>query len=125
MRPKCLKNAKRNYKNHYHTDDYQFMMFYHFHKVISASTWSISIPRYFYLDETFLPEVEVWKKSFTEVRVAVEKKEAPLGIYYPEVIMRDYEHFLAEQNFEAFRNELTIAITSCQPQRMSTTSSKT
>ena len=53
-----------------------------------------------------------WRKCFLEVKIAVEKKEAPLRVSYNEIIMRDYEYLLNEQNFptiEVFRHQLTIA----------------
>ena len=53
-----------------------------------------------------------WRKCFIEVKIAVEKKEAPLRVSFNEIIMRDYEYLLNEQNFptiEVFRNHLTIA----------------
>ena len=40
-----------------------------------------------------------WKKWFIEIKVAVQKKEAPLRVSLHEVIMREYGHLINSQNF--------------------------
>ena len=53
-----------------------------------------------------------WKKCFIEIKVAVQKKEAPLRVSHHEIIMRDYGHLLNRQNFpnyDTFKAQATTA----------------
>ena len=52
-----------------------------------------------------------WKKCFIEIKVAVQKKEAPLIVSHHEIIMRDYGHFLHRQNFPNYDTFKTQAST--------------
>ena len=53
-----------------------------------------------------------WKKWFIEIKVAVQKKEAPLRVSLHEIIMRDYGHLLNVQNFPNYDTFVVQASTS-------------
>ena len=78
--------------------------------VCSRLNFPPALPLGFFVEHTvnyFL--YNFWKKSFIEIKVAVEKQEAPRRVSYHEIIMRDYQHFFNEQNFPnfaAFQNQL-------------------
>ena len=138
VRDRLLKECKKmNYKLHYNPDDHALMLDMITYcsqgnqeeavlnlkttkefqdRFISVSTRLLSFPTSFPNGYNFSSVYQFlfkfWKKSFIEIKVAVEKKEAPLRISYHQLLMRDYDHFLNEQNFlnfEAFRLQLTAA----------------